>query len=370
MLNDSNWCPEIYRSIFIDRHNDDHIRVAPCCQAHPKVESVGSFNFDTSPYLQGLREKFNQGLRPPECARCWNVEFLGHKSRRQSAIEFFGSGNQPQDVILESIDYSSTWACNLSCIMCSEFNSSAWATELNSNKDHLQKLGRLFQKKNNFLDRLDIRHIKKIHFNGGEPMLNDDQSLLLERLDQQGILKNIFASYNTNGTIRPSDKIINLWSRAKLIKLFFSIDGTESAFEYIRYPGKWASTIENISEMKKTLPSNVIFGINITVGTYNVLELLSLYHWFQRNLSSNKEGDPSDFCWQFANNYDPICLPKEIKQHVIDELNGIDEYQGIITYLVNSINYITVQNWTQSLDQIDRRRGTNWRKSLRIGKYY
>lgn len=370
MSSDSNWCPEIYRSIFVNRFNDDKISVAPCCQADSRIEPTVGFDFHASPYLQNLRLKFDQGEKPYECRRCWTIENLGQKSRRQSAAEFFNLPIQSREVVLQSIDHSATWACNLSCIMCGEMSSSTWAKEIGSSRTHLKKIGRLFQRRNTFLDQLDISQIKKIHFNGGEPMLNDDQSNLLERLDQQGVLKNVFASYNTNGTIMPNEKIVNLWGRAKLIKLFFSIDATTQAFEYIRYPGRWADTEKNILEMRKNLPSNVMFGFNVTVGAYNVLELPQLYNWFQDNIPCNREGDISDFCWQFAHNYDPAWLPPEIKQQAVKELENINQYQGIILYLKNHINYVATESWMQALDSIDKRRGTNWRQSLRIGKYY
>jgi len=356
--------------MFVNRHNDDHIRVAPCCQAESRLEPVQSFDFHHSPYLQQLRAKFQEGSRPEECSRCWNLETLGQKSRRQGAIEFFDLPDESQDVVLQSIDYSATWACNLACVMCGEINSSSWAKEIGSTKEHLQKLGRLFQKSNSIIDRLDLRHVKKIHFNGGEPMLNDDQSVLLEKLADQGVLQNVFASYNTNGTIMPSDKIIDLWSRAGLIKLFFSVDATDLAFEYVRYPARWEDTTKNISRMKQNLSDNVMFGINITVGTYNILELTLLHDWFKDNLRTNRSGDISDFCWQFAYNYDPVWLTTDAKAHAIQQLSGIEEYQGIVAYLSDSINYTADHSWTQSLDKIDQRRGTSWRKSLNVGKYY
>lgn len=370
MSNDSNWCPEIYRSIFVDRHNDDQIRVAPCCQAISKIESVKEFDFHTSSYLQELRAQFNLGKKPKECQRCWDIEDLGQKSRRQSAIEFFSLPDMSREVVLESIDHSATWACNLACIMCNEVNSSTWATEIGVDRQQLHRLGRLFQKRNNFLDQLDVEHIKKIHFNGGEPMINNDQIGLLERLNCQRILKDVFISYNTNGTIMPSETIIDLWSRAKLIKIFFSVDATDRAFEYIRYPCRWADIEKNIISMKEKLPHNVMFGFNITVGVYNLLELGALHQWFQDNISSNRAGDPSDFCWQFAYNYDPSWATTALKEQVIDELKDIEHYQGIVSYLKSHINYVGGKDWIQLLDKIDQRRGTNWRQSLRIGKYY
>lgn len=367
MLNNSqsNWCPEVYRSMFVDYHNHDHVRVAPCCQATSAIEPVANFNFTTSTHLTKIRNQFASGEKPTECNRCWYAEAHGTKSRRQSAIEFFKLNEPDYNLTLESIDHSSTWACNSACIMCGPVSSSMWATELKLDRNGLTKLGRYFQKKNNFFNNIDLSNIKKIHFNGGEPMLNKDQVSLLDRLD----LSNVFISYNTNGTVYPDQKIIDLWKQAKLVKLFFSIDATEQAFEYIRYPGKWLSVADNILTMKKHLPSNVMFGFNVTVASYNILELPAVYQWFHDNLLTNRDKDPSDFCWQLAYNYSVSVLPSYIKQQAIDELIPIAQYQGLIN-LLQSENTISDDTWIKNLEIIDQQRLTNWKKNLKIGKYY
>jgi MoaA/NifB/PqqE/SkfB family radical SAM enzyme len=370
LLNDyDNWCPEIYRGIFIDRINDNKIRVAPCCQADSAVELIETFDFDTSPHLTKLRQQFNNGDRPAACNRCWNAETVGHKSRRQGAIEFFNIPQPTTEVVLEGLDHSATWACNLACIMCGPTYSSLWATQNNLNKDQLAKIGRQFQRSNNFLEKLDIRQIKKIHFNGGEPMLNNDQTELLLKLEEQDVLKNTFISYNTNGTVMPSKQIINLWSKARLVKLFFSIDAVDSAFEYIRWPGKWEETSNNILNMKSSLPNNVMFGINSTVGSYNVLEMGKVYNWFDQNLRYNREGDRSDFCWQFANNFDPKHLSSIIKMQAIAQLKSITELSGIVNYLKSTIDQPEDLSWVTQLNDIDSKRNTNWKTALKISQF-
>jgi MoaA/NifB/PqqE/SkfB family radical SAM enzyme len=364
LLNESNWCPEVYRSMFVDYHNNDQVRIAPCCQADIAIEPVKEFDFATSPHLTKLREQFALGKKPGACNRCWQAEKLGSKSRRQSAIEFFKLTDPDQTVILESIDHSATWACNSACVMCDPQSSSMWATELGLEKSKLTKLGRSFQKKNNFFDMLDYSNIKKIHFNGGEPMINLDQVKLLEQID----LSNTFISYNTNGTVYPNQQIVELWKKTKLVKLFFSIDATEQAFEYIRYPGRWQQVADNMIAMKQNLPSNVMFGFNIAVGSHNVFELPDVYNWFHTNLLTNRENDPSDFCWQLAHNYDVTRLPTHLKQLAIDQLLPIDQYSGLINLL--KIEKTISDDWIDKLNIIDQRRNTNWKKSLKIGKYY
>jgi hypothetical protein len=364
-----NWCPEIYRSVYIDRHNDTHALVAPCCQAASQLEPVDTFDFKTSPYLTQLRTQFDQGQQPSACNNCWTVENYGHKSRRQSAIEFFQDKAPNTAVQLQSIDHSATWACNLACIMCHPGSSSLWASQENLTRDDLKAIGRLFQKSNNFLDKLDVSHIKKIHFNGGEPMLNNDQTDLLLKLKEQGVLKNTFISYNTNGTVMPSQQVIDLWKQARLVKIFFSIDAVGSAFEYVRWPGKWEQTSKNILDMRATLPNNVMFGFNTTVGNYNVLEIAEVYDWFNKHIQTNKEGDPSDFCWQLANNFDPKELSKIIKMQAINELEPLAELNGLVEYLRATLNIPENTAWVTTLDNLDAKRNTNWRTALKITQF-
>ena len=369
MLKDlDNWCPEIFRGIYVDRVNDNHLRIAPCCQADTKIEPLAGFDFATSPYLQHLRYEIAQGNRPDACRRCWQVESVGGKSRRQSAIEFYQLEPGDNFVQLQGLDHSVTWACNLACVMCGPENSSSWANELSMTKTDLSEIGKLFQKNNTFLDRIDTHNLKKIHFNGGEPLLNNDQIALLEKLETQGNLGNVFISYNTNASIYPSDRLIDLWSRTRLVKLFFSIDATEKAFNYIRWPADWAEVENNILRMKQELPGNVMFGFNVTVGTYNIFEVKSVKQWIDQNLPCNREGDVSDFNWQIANNFDPKWLCKSAKQSAISHLDGtIDD---IAVYLTSYIEHQPLDHWMNSLNKIDLRRGTKWKDQLIIGNYY
>jgi len=367
LKNSNNWCPEVYRGIFVDRHNDDQLFVAPCCQAHGGLESSADFDFAKSKTLNNIREKFSRGERAEECRLCWTMEDLGQKSRRQSSIEFFGV-DPSEEVVLETIDHSSTWACNLSCVMCGPKISSTWAKELNLNKKDLATLGRSFQSRNNILDQLDLSNVRRVHFNGGEPFLNDDQVNLIQRLDKTNQFHDMFISYNSNGTLWPSDSMIKLWERSKLVKVFFSIDATETAFEYIRYPANWQQTQQNLLRMRDELPSNVVFGFNVSVGGHNVLELSKVIDWFNANLKINREGDSSDFCIQFVTNFDMRLLSDRVKQAALKILQNYPEATTVCNYLDTGHEGET--HWLQELDNIDQRRGTNWRQSLQLGKYY
>jgi len=356
--------------VFIDRYNNDYIHVAPCCQALYKTELVSNFDFYSSPYLTSLRNRFDNGEQPAECQRCWDAEAHGHASRRQSAIKFYNLPDEDRTVIFEGLDHSATWACNLACIMCGPEYSSTWANKLSMTRNDLEKIGRLFQKSNDFLERVNVKTLKKLHFNGGEPLLNNEHVHLLERLSSDNMLKDVFISYNTNGTTYPSDRLINLWSQAKLVKIFFSIDAVGSAFEYIRWPAKWNSVHKNILAMKEHLPNNIMFGVNATIGSYNLLEMKNVWDWFLSSIETNKAGDKSDFCWQMADNYNISELSIEAKHAAIEQLEPIESLQGIVSMLKLASTLGQSNQWISKLDALDQKRNNSWRNSLLVAQYY
>jgi hypothetical protein len=369
LSNNSNWCPEVYRSMFIDKHNNDQVRIAPCCQADSVTEPADTFDFHTSPYLNSIRQQIDKNEQPAACWRCWQDEAVGRRSRRESAIEFYNLPKEDRTVVLEGLDHSATWACNLACIMCSPFSSSTWAAELKLSATELYQIGRSFPKFNSYLNQLDLSNIRKLHFNGGEPLRNNEHITLLEKISNQGRLSDALLSYNTNGTVMPNDRTIELWSRAKLVRIYFSIDATDAAFEYIRYPGRWAEVEKNMLRMKEELPSNIMFGINCTVGCYNIFEAVDVYNWYKKNLATNREGDPGDFSWQSSKGYDVKFLPEHVKISLNEHVACIPELDSLSKYILSEPSVID-NNWTARLDKIDRSRGTSWRSSLQIGKYY
>ena len=199
-------------------------------------------------------------------------------------------------------------------------------------------------------------------------MLNNDQAKLLLKLKQQGVLQDTFISYNTNGTVMPSDQIVDLWKQARLVKIFFSIDAVESGFEYVRWPGKWSETSQNILDMRANLPGNVMFGFNTTVGSYNLLEIDQVYKWFDQNIRTNRQGDASDFCWQLANNFDPAATSRIIKMQAIEQLKPIAELAGLVSYIESTLDQTENNMWTVALNKLDTKRNTNWRTALKVSQ--
>ena len=384
------WCPDIYRGLYIDRWNDNEVRVAPCCQADTKTEPVDKFTFATSPYLNSLREKFDRGERPTECKRCWDYEDLNvgteYRSRRQKAIITHENAKEKfepdRSVMLSSLDYCCTWICNLACAICRPLNSSLWSAELKQTKEERKKVGRLYELKPqpSLSDQLEFNEVYRVHFNGGEPLATKEHIKVLEKLANQGLLKDAIISYNTNGTMYPSTAVVDLWKQAKTVHVSFSIDGIGPAFEYIRWPAKWDQVSSNMLKMKQEMPTNVEFGFTVAIGALNVFDLLDLWNWYTNNIEPGIAWDRTKFSWQFITEMDIGTLRDDLKLTAIEILKDTPMFGGIREYIQNTLDdkNIVTKNphsfmypiWNEQLDTIDARRGTDWKTALSVGKYY
>jgi MoaA/NifB/PqqE/SkfB family radical SAM enzyme len=253
--------------------------------------------------------------------------------------------------------------CNLSCIMCGPQLSSRWAKELNI-KDVSDRARKT---KNKIVESLDLGKLRRIHFNGGEPLINNDHVDLLEKISD---LSKVKISYNTNGTVYPTDNTIKLWEKAHCVRLFFSIDAIGKAFDYIRWPANWQQIQDNILKMKNNLPSNVMFGLNVTVGSYNLLEISDLYDWYLDTIAQNREGDASDFNWQPAQGFFPKYLDQNIKKDSLAKLKIYNQLNSLYNFIKQDLDILPNNKWMHNLNTIDSRRNTNWQQSLKIGNYY
>lgn len=351
-------CPEIHHGLYLFPNGLDGVKYGPCCASVTNDVDNDQLDFVNDEYLNKLREENKKGIRSGACVSCWDAEAVGGKSKRLGSLEFLIDHSG-----LEIFEYNVNWACNLACIMCGPDNSSRWAKELGLTdiQHHVDR------RKNQIINGINFNNIKRIHFNGGEPLINDDHVRVLKKIDN---ISNVKITYNTNGTVLPSDTAMQLWENSHHVRLFFSIDAIGNAFEYIRYPGNWEQLEDNMQWFLNRVPSNVMFGINATIGAYNLLEATELYNWFNKTLPTNREGDVSNFCWQPAHNFDYKHLPEVIKQDALNKLKDCKPLESLYNSVMSDMDTIPNDNWIQQLNEIDSRRGTSWQNSLNIGEYY
>jgi len=286
------YCPDVWKSLYVRKTSLDTVSVGFCCQ-NTTINISNSLSD-----LELAREKkqidFYAKVDALQCNNCWKIEKANSSSRRMATINWFNNNYPTTDTKNEliSLDWNSDNVCNLSCISCGPEFSSRWRQEIlnysfckPTDKKYINNL-----QENKLWKLLDLSKLKRLYFNGGEPLLGQDHIEILSHLEDIKQLSKIELSYNTNGTVIPGDKIIDYWKKVKLLRICVSIDATDLSFEYIRWPAKWEQILTFINFLNQQ-SFNTIIDITCTVGIHNILEVDRLIEWQQNNLATNAQGD-------------------------------------------------------------------------------
>jgi len=228
----------------------------------------------------------------PGCRVCQEQESAGHHSYRQSSFEIIDENSLYLDI---AVDYE----CNAACIMCGPELSTTWQKFITNKKVIEVKTNLSFdQELTDILNTYDLNKCQRIKFSGGEPFLTDTYQKILD------LVKNpdqVTVWFTTNGSVRLSDATLEYLSKFKNIFYEVSLDGTEKQFEYMRWPLLWDKVSENLIELKQRAPGNLLFRVSHTLNPFNVYYYDRIEKWIDQNLSTNKDGDPTDInihpCW-------------------------------------------------------------------------
>lgn len=272
---EDNYCPLAFHGIYVQRFANGKHSTAPCCLAEKSAPTSNKIDFNNDPHLTKIRKEFIAGNRPKECQQCWILEDLGGDSVRKFYISYYNINGLLLDntALLYNVDYNTLPLCNAKCIICGPQFSSTWADAVGKTSTIINII------KNNYdhLDGLDLSTVKKIYFNGGEPLLTDEHVTVLQRITN---LSEVDVVYNTNGSCYPSETALDLWTKVNSVQIYFSIDGIGERFEITRTPLKWSIVSENIEKIN--LLPNVKIGRTYTIGWHNVYDLEDTINWFEK----------------------------------------------------------------------------------------
>ena len=309
MTDKSLYCSEPYNTLYIEHTNKG--KMAPCCAFYPTIDPN---EYDTE--LQKVKEDLHKGVWPTNCVSCKQHEEKKIDSRRLT------SGQQKIHPHIKNVEINLGNLCNLKCAICNPKFSSRWL----SDAKHFAEFD-----SNGFYDipnssvkdvskHIDWHSVRYLHFNGGEPLLNNQHLRYLMRVINQDQTE---VYYNTNGTTKVSDAVFNIWTNFNRVKLIFSIDDVGQRFEYQRYPAKWKEIENNLLWFKTHAPDNVMFGINRTVSHFNKPYLKDLDEWFEANFGHSKNGIKNEFTNQLA--WGPASLQNTREQFVkfVQKLNAV-----------------------------------------------
>ena len=312
-------CFDAFKNVSISRENGE-LHIAPCCIAQSR--KVHTLDFYKDPYLVDIRNTWQSGQWPSACERCQHSEVSTGSSRRINSNQWYKDHavNSP-DAELLRLDYWTGDTCNLACVMCGPWASSAWKSELRLPLEQRR------HNTNDYWTQLPLHGLRYVHFHGGEPLLSPQHQEFLAAIPNP---QQVHIYYNTNATVRANARLLDLWVKFGLVQIDFSIDDIDSRFNYIRYPAQWSMVRENLEWYKNTMPSNCMFAVTTVVSVLNRRYLEELKTWLAENFSHSRFQDPVE--------------------HRLQDCEGMLDYRRISSDTV------------QYLDELDQRRGTSWRE--------
>lgn len=298
-------------------------------------------NCDT---LKDVRKTFLNNQWPSQCRRCKIEHESGKRSRNQwerLTIDFkfdearkntLDDGTLINPKVL-SMDIRPGNKCNLQCVMCYPGESNQWykiqEKVTNSNTFMMDNVVYLTTENKSFdwgeneesynalINYLPT--VKRINFGGGEPFLLKKHIILLNKMIEMNVSKDIELEYSINVTTLP-DYIFSLFEHFRVVKLCSSIDGIEEVNDAIRFPSKWESIKNNLIKLDNTKDNIEVF-ISSTISILNIEHTSTLMNWIknQKFKKINKhtfEGYVSH----------PVISPKYLSLRLMDDNQHLEMF--------------------------------------------
>jgi MoaA/NifB/PqqE/SkfB family radical SAM enzyme len=346
----NNFCRFLSNGFSLELQNYQ-INVKPCCWFKNAVPFDGP---DT------LKDLYNVDTWIPGCKICQTQEQSNIFSFRQASFDI--SPDIP-DGKITTLDINLDFECNAACIMCNSKYSTLWSKELKRFKINHAPTDLIGKDRiDSILSSLDLSGVTRIKFFGGEPLFNDLHVKVLEYFPNPG---NVEIWYTTNASIYPSQSVLDLWAKFKLVYFEASLDGIGKQFDYIRWPLKWDQVEKNLLRLKNEAPVNLLFRINHTLNPFNVFYYDRMVKWVDTYFADNRLGDKTEInihpCW---GEWDLAKTPTALR-------DSIASNSPIYNLLRNTPVNTDLSSIKEFIKQWEPRRKNNWKEVFpEIAKYF
>lgn len=378
-------------------------KTASCCKAKYVDIDINDFdNFHNYPHNLESRQSMLNGQQPSECNFCWTVEEHNGGSWRKyhnqipNGYPLELDHNESITVIPTILEVYFTNVCNLKCLYCSDLNSSQIQDE-NRRFGTFNKNGVVIKSLNTSIPDVEgltekfwlwleknYKNLQRLQILGGEPFFQKELLQLIDFMEQNEnpnlefeIVSNLAT---TQERIRkPIERIKTLIASKKIARfeILASIDCWGAEQEYIRSNldlDLWQKNFEYIAEQKWIVLSfnQVISSLTI----FTVPELLGYINQIRQkfNRKIGHQLTPVSYSHSFL---DISVLGKRALEDTIQsvyEKMDLSDWQtnqakilleGIFSNIIDiNPNQIELNKLIVFLDEIDRRRGYNWKQTF------
>jgi molybdenum cofactor biosynthesis enzyme MoaA len=293
-----------------------------------------------------------------DCNECHQREKTGFReSGRQLGLRYIPEHAVDGDPYI--LEFQIDTKCNAACSICGPHFSDLWQKQLGIDnlKNNVDQFDQL-------LSTINFDKVTLIKFFGGEPLLTDTHLNILQLIKHP---KNTELLYSTNGSIFPSDEVIDIWKKFKEVRLSFSIDAIEKQFEYVRWPLKWSRVESNLISVAKSLP-NIKVGIHCTINPMTVFYIRNLMSWLENiqqteNISLYHSFSPCFGTWGID------AIPKTLSKELFEIYPDTHSVIGILKSFPPAPD--KYKKLIKNMDGLDNTRQLNWRETFSdVVKYF
>jgi hypothetical protein len=379
----------------------NQLSTSSCHRVNPVPFTLDEFdNFHNVPKKIADRELMLAGQWPTGgCEYCKKIEDSGGWSDRQHNLNIRGltpleleTDPTATHVTPRLVEIFAQNTCNLACIYCNG-NLSSRIEQENLKYGDFEHNGvtipvitvptvaanEYFERWISWLDN-NVTQLKRLHLLGGETFLQHDLMTrvldCLERNPNPELQFNIFSNFNVPDRYWNlyTEKIKDLQSQGHIgvFDLTASIDCWGPEASYIRSGlnlEKFETRLAWASEQGDWLRLNI--NQTITAMTIRTMpELMEKINYYKQNkkigqyfefyIGSDHYQHPENFAWSmWANDFERIFnLVSPDDQDLLDRISGIQSHLQQFT----QHNLTEISRLHTYLDELDRRRGTNWRE--------
>lgn len=345
-------------------------RMLPCCESRmPDMPGQTFEEYWRSDFLKDVRQSMLDGKKHDICTRCIDVETNGGFSARKHYNNIVGKLEKLIDNKLEysvetgtqydtplAIDYRGSNLCNLKCRMCHPGSSSEIAKEIVRHQKKYESFGfgdakyglyKDNKEPNKFIETLPLENIRRMKILGGEPLMQEDVYIALEKIKKFPHAKDVLISFTTNATNFP-ERFINLIGQYRKFLLRVSLDGVGDVYEYVRTNGNWKQVLDNcININTHGFTANQIgLGFSFVIQFYNIFSIKEILTFCAEweNKQYKIWDMPIFFSTIEQDHLSTLLLTDEDRNFVNDQINEFDEeypnkeYTQVIREIVNNFD--------------------------------
>jgi sulfatase maturation enzyme AslB (radical SAM superfamily) len=354
----------IHGGLEISLKNNNKIQVNHCClynEPNAGTDINLGDNIWNIQKLIPLRQLNELNQWDPGCWTCQGNELAGQTSFRTGMLEKFGvkknlSGPQRLDLLFDV-------SCNLACRTCGPHSSTYWQRHLKENKIEFSSTSPISRADEmiTVLKTLDLSNLEMVVFCGGETLMGNAYWRVAEAIaDMCPHAKDkIVLCFQSNGTQTIDTKYFLTIERFHLITINISLDGVKDRFEYLRWPASWNQVVDNIGNLRETLPVNMMFLVEETVSIFNLYYQDELASWAKNNFAANRLGDHINHTRHIASGTFSL---DNLSQRYVDSIRSTNLINLVKTDWQENPAEITAM--IAEIQKFDAIRGQDWAKTF------